>query len=44
MMYDSAVSVAAVGNPVDRDCDSGFFEEDSVVANAEAKEAFELAG
>ena len=43
-MYGSAVSVAAVGNSVDLDGDSGFFEEDSVVANAEAKEAFELAG
>ena len=35
----SAVSVAAVGEG-----DGGFFEEDPVVANAEAKEALELAG
>ena len=40
----SAVSVAAVGDAVDREGDSGFFEKHPVFANAESEEALELAG
>ncbi len=40
----SAVSVAPVGDAVDREVDSGFLEKHPVFANAESEEAIELAG
>ncbi len=39
-----AISLAAVGNPVDGDGVGGLLEKDAVVADAEAEEALELAG